>query len=92
MKGKEKEKGKMTVNLVKGDRIRQTKKNYQKEFANTCANTVLIWEVTRVNKNTYSIKCVEGYMKNSSCKLDKWMVGRTWKDSYYKTLITYEKI
>lgn len=59
------------MELVKGDIIKQIKENNNPMFKNTTANGVLTYEVTRVNKKTYSLKCIEGYMKNTECKLLK---------------------
>lgn len=35
------------------------------------ANTELTYIVERVNNNSYSIKCIEGFMKNTQTKLAK---------------------
>lgn len=59
------------MELMKGILIKQTKENKNPSFTNTTANGVLVYEVIRVNKKTYSLKCVEGYMKNTECKLSK---------------------
>ena len=59
------------MKLVKGDIIKQIKKNDGELFQNTTANGELTYEVTRVNKNTYTLKCIDGYMKNTGCKLVK---------------------
>ena len=59
------------MELTKGMKIKQTKVNGKAEFANTTANGVLMYEVVKVNKNTYSLKCIEGYMKGTGCKLVK---------------------
>lgn len=59
------------MELTKGMLIKQTKENKNPSFTNTTANGVLVYEVIRVNKKTYSLKCVEGYMKNTECKLSK---------------------
>ncbi len=57
--------------LTKGMKIRETKENKNPMLANTTANGSLTYEVTKVNKKTYSLKCTEGYMKNTECKLFK---------------------
>lgn len=63
------------MQLTKGMKIRKTKENKDPLFANTTANGTLVYEVTRVNKKTYGLKCIEGYMKNTSCNLLKdWEV------------------
>lgn len=59
------------MELRKGTIIKLTKENKNPIFKDTTANGVLIYEVTKVNKNTYSLKCIEGYMKNTECKLSK---------------------
>ena len=59
------------TNLTKGMKIRKTRENKDPMFANTTANSTLVFEVTRVNKKTYGLKCIEGYMKNTSCNLLK---------------------
>ena len=69
------------MELTKGMKIRQTRENKNPLFANTTANETLVFEVTRVNKKTYGLKCIEGYMKNMQCKLLKDF-GVTSKDEY----------
>lgn len=59
------------MTLTKGMKIKMTKTNTNKQFENTCANSELVYVVERVNAKTYSLKCVEGYMKNTGCKLVK---------------------
>lgn len=59
------------MELTKGMIIKQTKENKDPIFTNTTANGVLVYEVTRVNKKTYGLKCIDGYMKNTECKLLK---------------------
>lgn len=59
------------MELVKGNIIKQIKTNSSELFKNTTANGELTYEVTRVNKNTYTLKCIDGYMKGSGCKLLK---------------------
>lgn len=59
------------MELTKGMKIRQVKENKNPMFENTVANSVLVYEVTRVNKKTYGLKCIEGYMKNTCCNLLK---------------------
>lgn len=59
------------MELVKGNIIKQIKRNDNPLFKNTTANGELTYEVTRVNKNTYGLKCIDGYMKGTSCKLVK---------------------
>lgn len=76
------------MELTKGMKIRQTKENKNPLFANTIANSTLVYEVTKVNKKTYGLKCVEGYMKNTECKLVK-----DFKESYtdvYGTVTRWE--
>ena len=59
------------MTLTKGMKIRKTTVNQNNMFANTTANSVLVYEVVKVNRNTYGIKCVEGYMNGSESKLCK---------------------
>lgn len=59
------------MELVKGNIIKQIKTNEGELFKNTTANGELTYKVTRVNKNTYTLECIEGYMKGSGCKLYK---------------------
>ena len=53
----------MTLN--KGDIIKEVKSNSKKGFENTTANATLTYRVDRVNARTYTLTCIEGYMKNS---------------------------
>ena len=80
---------KKMLELKTHDKVRRLTRNDNQYFKNTTANSVTVWEVTRVNKNTYSMTCIEGYLKGSSCKLQKGYT--TWVDSYYKTITTWEK-
>lgn len=57
--------------LSKGDIIKNTKRNDHPDFANTTANGVLTYEVIRVNRKTYGLKCIDGYMKGTGCNLCK---------------------
>lgn len=59
------------MELVKGNIIKQIKRNDNPLFKDTTANGVLTYEVARVNKTTYSLKCIDGYMKGTECKLVK---------------------
>lgn len=59
------------MTLTKGTIIKQVKRNERSGFENTMANSELTYEVTRVNKTTYTLKCIEGFMKGSGCKLVK---------------------
>ena len=59
------------MKIAKGTKIRQTRENANEMFKNTTANGVLVYEVTRVNKTSYTLKCVEGYMKGTGCYLGK---------------------
>ena len=78
------------MELKKGDRIRQTKRNDRKEFENTTANSVLVYEVTRVNPKTYSLICVDGYMERTGCNLKKDFC--TEYTDVYGTTTTWEKV
>lgn len=59
------------MTLKKGDIIKQVKSNPDKLFENTTANGTLTYRVDRVNPKTYTLTCIEGYMKNSGCYLHK---------------------
>ena len=59
------------MTLTKGMKIKETKQNTNPMFENTIANSSLVYEVVKVNKKTYQLKCVEGYMKNTECKIAK---------------------
>lgn len=76
------------MELTKGMIIRETKRNDNPIFKDTTANGALTYEVTKVNKKTYSLKCIDGYMKNSGCKLLKDF--RPVRVDEYGTTITWE--
>lgn len=57
------------MKLEKGNIIKKTRTNNRPNCE--AANTELTYIVERVNKTSYSIKCIEGYMKNTGCKLAK---------------------
>ena len=59
------------MTLAKGMKIQQTKVNENEMFKNTTANSTLVYEVVRVNKKTYELKCVEGFMQGCGCKIQK---------------------
>lgn len=59
------------MTLTKGMKIKQTKVNENEMFKNTTANSTLVYEVVKVNKKTYELKCVEGFMQGSGCKIQK---------------------
>ena len=59
------------MTLTKGMKIKKTKVNESEMFKNTTANSILVYEVVRVNKKTYELKCVEGFMQGSGCKIQK---------------------
>ena len=59
------------MTLTKGSIIKQVKTNKGEMFKDTIANAELIYEVTRVNKTTYTLTCIDGFMKGSGCKLVK---------------------
>ena len=63
------------TNLIKGDIIKKIRSN--KNPLCESENYELIYEVVRVNRNTYGLKCIEGFMKGSGCKLVK-----DFKDKY----------
>lgn len=78
------------MNLTKGMIIKQVKANTGKDFEGTIANGVLVYEVTRVNKKTYSLKCIEGYMKGTECKLIKGF--KEYSVDIYGTSTTWEVV
>ena len=69
------------MTLTKGMKIKQTKVNENEMFKNTTANSTLVYEVVRVNKKTYELKCVEGFMRGSGCKIQKDF-NEEYKDVY----------
>ena len=61
----------MKMTLTKGMKIKQIKVNENEMFKNATTNSTLVYEVVRVNKKTYELKCVEGFMQGSCCKIEK---------------------
>lgn len=59
------------MTLTKGSIIKKVTTNADERLKGTVANSELVYEVTRVNKSTYTLKCIEGFMKGSGCKLIK---------------------
>lgn len=59
------------MKLTKGMKIKMTKTNNNEMFKDTCSNSELVYVVERVNAKTYSLKCVDGYMKNTGCTIRK---------------------
>lgn len=57
------------MTLKKGNIIKRTQTNNRQNCET--ANAELTYIVERVNKNTYTLKCIDGYMKNTGCKLAK---------------------
>lgn len=57
--------------MTKGTIIKEIKRNDDPMFKNTTANGELTYKVTKVNQKTYTLECIEGYMKGSSVKLSK---------------------
>lgn len=57
------------MTLKKGNIIKRTQTNNRPNCET--ANAELTYIVERVNKNTYTLKCIDGYMKNTGCKLAK---------------------
>ena len=55
------------MTILKGDIIKKTTINPRHESA----NGELTFIVEKVNAKSYSLKCIEGHMKNTSCKLVK---------------------
>lgn len=74
------------MKLEKGNIIKKTRTNTRPHCE--AANTELIYTVKRVNKTSYSIKCIEGYMKNTGCKLAKDFA--TESTDMYGTVTRYE--
>jgi len=78
------------MELVKGSIIKETKRNDREEFKSTTANTVLLYEVKRVNPKTYTLKCIDGYMKGTECKIAKdFQEERT---DVYGTVTKWEQV
>lgn len=59
------------MELVKGNIIKQIKRNEKPEFADTCANRELTYKVIWVNSKTYGLECIGGYMQGTRCNLCK---------------------
>ena len=78
------------MTLTKGMRIKETRENANKLFENTVANSCLVYEVVTVNHKTYTLKCVDGFMKGTGCKLSK-----EFKEEYkdvYGTITRWEVV
>lgn len=65
------------MKLVKGDIIREVKTNPDAMLSNTTENSTLVYKVVRVNKKTYGLECIDGYMKGTQCNRRK-----DFKESY----------
>lgn len=59
------------MTLTKGNIIKETKTNTDPMFANTTANSSVVYEVVRVNAKTYGLKCISGYLKGMGVNLMK---------------------
>ena len=59
------------MTLTKGSIIKKVTTNSDERLKGTVANSELVYEVTRVNKSTYTLKCIKGFMKGSGCKIVK---------------------
>ena len=59
------------MELVKGNIIKEINTNPGVLFKDTIANSELTYKVTKVNKKTYGLVCIEGYMEGSEQKLLK---------------------
>lgn len=59
------------MTLTKGSIIKKVTTNSSDLLTNTVANSELTYEVTRVNKTSYTLKCIDGYMNGTGCKLVK---------------------
>lgn len=59
------------MKLEKGMKIRQTMTTTNPMLKNTTWNESLVFEVLKVNKKSYSLLCVEGYLEGSIVKLSK---------------------
>ena len=57
--------------MKKGTIIKEIRRNSDPIFQNTTANSELTYKVVRVNPKTYTLECIEGYMKGSRCGIDK---------------------
>lgn len=57
------------MTLTKGNIIKETKTNADPMFANTTANSSVVYEVVRVNAKTYGLKCISGYLKGMGVNL-----------------------
>ena len=78
------------MTLTKGMKIKQTKVNGNEMFKNSTANSVLVYEVVKVNKKTYELKCVEGFMQGSGCKIQKDF--KTEYEDVYGTVTKWELV
>ncbi len=74
------------MKLEKGNIIKKTRTNNRPHCES--ANTEQLYVVERVNKNSYSIKCIEGFMKNTQIKLAKDFA--TERIDMYGTITRYE--
>ena len=74
------------MKLEKGNLIKKTRTNTHPHCE--AANTELLYVVERVNKNSYSIKCIEGFMKNTQTKLAKDFAAES--IDVYGTVTRYE--
>lgn len=57
--------------MTKGTIIKEIKRNDNPMMINTTANSELTYKVVKVNSKTYTLRCIEGYMEGSECKLYK---------------------
>ena len=69
------------MELTKGSIITQTRSNSNPIFANTTANRTLVYKIVKVNRKTYELECIEGYMKGSHCRMVK-NFKNTYTDEY----------
>jgi hypothetical protein len=60
-----------TMMLTKGTMLKKSRNYTDTMFAGTCSNWTEVWKVKRVNKNSYTLVCVEGHMENCEVKLSK---------------------
>ena len=59
------------MKLEKGMKIRQTKLTVNPMLKNPTWNEELVFEVLKVNKKSYSLLCIKGYLEGSIVKLSK---------------------
>lgn len=76
------------MKIEKGTIIKRTRTNSNPHCES--ANTASTFMVERVNKTTYSIKCIGGYMAGTCCKMTKGFAAES--TDIYGTVTKYEII